>query len=246
MNDSTSHTVAGSTLSRHPFISIIMPALNEENAIGKVVLDVASLMKLNRLPFEVIVVDDGSSDRTASVAKNSGAIVLSNVVKQGKGYCLRKGLRKARGDFIVTMDSDGEHTPTDLIRLLEPALKGVDVVAGSRFISAAKNCTSKSHLIGNKLFNFCIQLLTGEKVTDSQTGFRVMKRKVVDKFRLESDGYEIESEITIKSLKNGFSFVEIPITVEKRAYGSTRIKLLTDGTRILKTIFVSALSDTIP
>lgn len=243
LNNSTSPSVAGDTLSRHPFVSIIMPAFNEEKAIGKVVLEVASLMKTSRLPFEVIVVDDGSIDKTVSEARKSGAVVLSNGENRGKGYCLRKGLLKAKGDLIVTMDSDGEHRPSDVIRLLKPAMKGVDVVAGSRFIWSGKNCTSKCHILGNHLFNVCIMILTGKRVTDSQTGFRVMKRDVIDNLHLESDGYEVESEITIKSLRNGFSFTEIPITIRRREYGITRIKLLSDGTKILRTIFVSSLID---
>jgi glycosyltransferase involved in cell wall biosynthesis len=243
LNNLPSRSVAGDTLSRHPFVSIIMPALNEEEAIGKVLLDVVAIMKSMSMPFEVIVVDDCSIDKTVSVAENSGATVLSNGENRGKGYCLRKGLLKAKGDFIVTMDSDGEHRAADVVRLLKPALKGVDVVAGSRFICATKNCTSRFHILGNHFFNICIMLLTGRRVTDSQTGFRVMKRSVVDDLRLESDGYEIESEITIKSLKNGFSFKEVPITIRRREYGITRIKMLSDGTKILRTIFVSSLSD---
>ena len=243
MNNSSSRTVGRDTFSKYPFVSIIMPALNEEKAIGKVVLEVVSLMNSIRWPFEVIVVDDCSIDKTCSVARKSGAIVLSNRENRGKGYCLRKGLRNAKGDLIVTMDSDGEHRATDVARLLMFALKGVDVVAGSRFIWAEKNCTSKSHIIGNHFFNICIMLLTGKRITDSQTGFRVMKRKVIDDLHLISDGYEIESEITIKSLKNGFSFIEIPIKISRREYGVTRIKMLSDGTKILKTIFVSSLSE---
>ena len=241
--NSTSTNVAGDSLLKQPFVSIIMPALNEAKAIGKVILEVVSQMKSNRLHFEVIVVDDCSIDKTASVAEKSGAIVFLNKEKRGKGYCLRKGLLKAKGDLIVTMDSDGEHRPKDVIRLLNPALKGIDVVAGSRFIWTAKNCTSKTHIIGNHLFNVCIMFLTGRRVTDSQTGFRVMKRNVVDNLRLQSDGYEIESEITIKSLKNGFSFVEIPILIKPRKYGRTRIRLLSDGSKIFKTIFAYSLSD---
>ena len=243
MNNSTSPSIAGDTLSGPPLVSIIMPAFNEEKAIGKVILEVASLMVTNRLPYEVIVVDDGSFDKTASVARKSGAIVLLNGENRGKGYCLRKGLLRAKGNLIITMDSDGEHRPIDIFKLLKLAFRGVDVVAGSRFINGTKDTTSKCHIIGNHLFNVCIMLLTGKRVTDSQTGFRVFKRQVLENLRLQSDGYEIESEITIKSLRNGFSFSEVPIEIERREHGMTRIKLLYDGTKILRTIFVSSLTD---
>ena len=229
----------------HPFISIIMPAFNEEKAIGKVISEIAILMKSNHLPYEIIVVDDCSFDKTASEARKLGAIVLHNEVNRGKGYCLRKALSIAKGDLILTMDSDGEHRPPDIINLLKPAFQGVDVVAGSRFIFGSKKITCKAHIIGNHLFNLCIMLLTGRRITDSQTGFRVFKRHVIDSLRLESNGYEIESEITMKSLRNGFSFFEVPIKIKRREHGLTRIKLLYDGAKILKTIFLSSLTDQI-
>lgn len=225
-----------------PFVSIILPALNEERSIGKLVLEIVSLMSSHRLVFEVIVVDDGSTDKTVSVARRCGAVVLSNGGNRGKGYCLRKGLTMARGDLIVTMDSDGEHRPTDIIRLLRCSLGGVDVVAGSRFLNGTKNFTSKIHYFGNQLFNLSIMVLTGKKITDSQTGFRVLKRKVVDSLSLQSDGYEIETEITVKSFRNGFTFKEVPIYIKRREYGISRIRLLSDGKKILKTIVTSSLS----
>ena len=243
MVDSSLAEAASSTHAMYPFVSIIMPALDEEKTIGKVVSEIVSLMTRHRLIFEVIVVDDHSADKTISVARRSGAIVLSNGRTRGKGYCLRKGLLKARGDVIVTMDSDGEHRPTEIIRLLRCAFQGTDVVAGSRYLNGTRNFTSKIHLVGNRLFNLTIMVLTGRWVTDSQTGFRVLKRKVVDTLDLQSDGFEIESEITVKTMRNGFTFKEVPITIKRREYGITRIKMMSDGRKILKTIVKSSLSN---
>ena len=86
------------------------------------------------------------------------------------------------------------------------------------------------------LFNIAIMTLTGRQVSDSQTGFRAIKRDVLDKLNLESDGYEIESEITVKSLVYGFKFIEVPITVERRRYNMSKLKILSDGRKILATI----------
>lgn len=227
----------------HPFVSIIMPALNEERSIGKLVLEIVSLMTSHRLIFEVIVVDDGSTDKTVSVARRCGAVVLSSGRNRGKGYCLRQGLTRARGDVIVTMDSDGEHRPTDITKLLRYAFRGIDVVAGSRFLNGTKNFTSRIHYFGNQLFNLSIMVLTGKKITDSQTGFRVLKRKVLDSLSLQSDGYEIETEITVKSLRNGFTFKEVPIYIKRREYGISRIRMLSDGKKILTTIVTSSLAE---
>ena len=84
-------------------------------------------------------------------------------------------------------------------------------------------------------------ILTGKKVTDSQTGFRILKRKVIDVLCLQSDGFEIETEITVKSIRNGFSFKEVPINTRRREYGISRIKMLSDGRKILRTVFASSL-----
>ena len=86
-------------------------------------------------------------------------------------------------------------------------------------------------------------VLTGKQITDSQTGFRVLKRKVIDSLRLQSDGYEIETEITVKSLRNGFTFKEVPIYIKRREYGISRIRMLSDGKKILTTIVTSSLSE---
>ena len=136
-----------------PFVSIIMPALNEEKTVGKLVLETNSLMSSHHIPFEVIVVDDCSSDGTHGEALRCGAVVLRNDRSSGKGYCLRMGLQKARGDLIVTMDSDGEHLPKDMIKLLGHAFEGLDVVSGSRFLNGFSNFTSKIHFLGNVIFN---------------------------------------------------------------------------------------------
>lgn len=243
MDNSSFVNAASGGYAAHPFVSIILPALDEEKSIGRLVLEIFSVMASHRLPFEVIVVDDGSIDKTISVARRCGAVVLSNGRNRGKGYCLRKGLIKSRGEVIVTMDSDGEHRPTDIIKLLRYAFRGVDVVAGSRFLNGTKNFTSKIHYFGNQLFNLSIMVLTGKKITDSQTGFRALKRKVIDSLSLQSDGYEIETEITVKILRNGFTFKEIPIYIRRREYGISRIRMLSDGKNILTTIVTSVLSE---
>jgi glycosyltransferase involved in cell wall biosynthesis len=169
-------------------------------------------------------------------------VVLSNKHTSGKGYCLRKALTKAKGEVIVTMDSDGEHRPSDIIELLKYTFNGTDVVAGSRFLNGTSNFTSRLHYLGNQLFNISIILLTGKRVSDSQTGFRALKRQVINGLNLQSDGYEIETEITVKCLRNGFTFKEVPISIRRREYGISRIKMISDGRKILRTIITSSLS----
>lgn len=228
-------------LARRPSISVIIPAYNEEKNIGKVLSETASVMDGLYVPYEIIVVNDGSSDKTGLIASAHKALVISNGKNCGKGYSLRRALKFAQGDIIVTMDSDGEHKPTEIPDLLEPLYNGTDLVAGSRFLGQNAYVTTKLNHIGNMLFNIAIMCLTGKMVTDSQTGFRALKRSVLDFLNLESDGYEIETEITLKSLRSGFVLGEKPICVERRKYGQSKLKLIRDGKKILDTILKASL-----
>jgi glycosyltransferase involved in cell wall biosynthesis len=222
-------------------ISVIIPAYNEENTIGTVISNTSQILDGLDVPYEIIVVNDGSTDKTGFVASNYKVTVLTNSVNRGKGYSLRRALKLAQGEIIVTLDSDGEHKPKEIPDLLEPLSKGVDVVAGSRFLGRQTDVTTKLNVFGNFFFNTAIMTLTGQRVTDSQTGFRAVKKDVLDKLNLTSDGYEIETEITVKSLCSGFVLKEMPISVERRKYSISKLKILSDGAKILKTIVKSSL-----
>lgn len=229
-------------LDHHSSISIIIPAYNEEKNIGNILFETASIMDGLYVPYEIIVVNDGSSDKTGMIASAYKATVLSNGRNRGKGYSLRHALKIAQGDIIVTMDADGEHKPKEIPDLLKPLYNGTDIVAGSRFLCQNAYVTTKLNQIGNLFFNVAIMSLTGKKVTDSQTGFRAIKREVLEMLNLESDGYEIETEITVKSLRNGFVLQEKPVCVERRKHGQSKIKLLRDGKRIFRAILKASFA----
>ncbi len=220
-------------------ISVIIPAYNEEKTIGTVISNTLEIMDGIAVPYEIIVVNDGSTDKTGIVASMYKAIVLTNKVNRGKGYSLRRALKVAQGSIIITLDSDGEHKPKEIPDLLEPLHNGADIVAGSRFLGSPSEVTTKLNVVGNFLFNAAIMTLTGQRVTDSQTGFRAARKDVFEKLNLASDGYEIETEITVKSLVNGFVLKEQPISVERRKYSMSKLKILSDGAKILKTIVKS-------
>jgi len=224
-------------------VSVVIPAYNEEKTIGNIIEETVQVMDSLGMPYEVIVVDDGSTDRTKEIASRYKAAVLSNGRNHGKGYALRKGFQHAQGNIIVTIDADGSHKPKEIPDLLVPLFNGADIVAGSRFLGSGKDHTSKLHLLGNYLINMTIMVLTRKWITDSQTGLRAFKRDFLQKTNLESKGYEIETEITVKSLKNGFKLKEVPVSCEKRKYNISRLRILSDGFRILKTILKSSIKN---
>jgi glycosyltransferase involved in cell wall biosynthesis len=224
-------------------VSVIIPAFNEERAIGSVIEETIRAMDSLGLPYEIIVVDDGSTDGTSRVASGYKATVLSNGKNMGKGYALRKGFEHAQGGIVVTLDSDGAHSPKEIPELVVPLLNGTDIVAGSRFLRKRGYTTTRLNRLGNFFFNLAIATLTGRRVTDSQTGFRALKREIIRELRLGSMGYDIETEITMKGLKNGFKFEEKPITCSRREYSSSKLKILQDGSRIFRAIVKTSFSN---
>ena len=223
-------------------ISIVIPAYNEEKTIGSVLDETISVMDNLRFPYEIIVVDDGSTDKTGLIASKYKTQLISNKRNRGKGHCIRKAIQNSHGEIIVLIDSDGQHQPKEIPTLIEPLLNGTDVVSGSRFLGKTVISTSRLNRIGNFFFNVSIMVITGRRITDSQTGFRALKRSVIRKLGLKSEGFEIDAEITVKSLRNGFVYEERPITTILRKYQVSRLRLLSDAPKILAAILKSRLN----
>jgi glycosyltransferase involved in cell wall biosynthesis len=228
---------------RQMLLSIIIPVYNEELTIGNIIDRTVAAARQIGVPTEIIVVDDHSYDNSLQVARQRrGTRVFSLKAHSGKGYALRAGFSKAKGDIIVTIDSDGSHWPEELHEVLSPVLTGkADMVIGSRYMNHKRVEARKLNKFGVRIFNFLIEMFTGVAITDSQSGYRAMKSEVLGKQKLKSGTYEIESEMLVKTAKAGFKVAEVPITFEQRTYGRSGVDPMVDGSKILFSIFMAYL-----
>lgn len=188
----------------------VIPAYNEQITIGSVVLLAQQYVD------KVIVVDDGSSDKTADVAKRAGAEVIQLDENTGKAYALLLGLKRARElncTAAVMLDADGQHHTNDIPRIAAEALNGTaDLVIGSRFIENKGNIPLYRQA-GQKTLNLFTNFGTTQNVTDSQSGFRALSRKALDYLDFRSDGYNVESDMIAHFLAEGLILKEVSIQV---------------------------------
>jgi glycosyltransferase involved in cell wall biosynthesis len=225
-------------------VSVVIPVFNEEATVGNVVTRTKKTLEQLGASYEILVVDDGSDDRSADIAQELKAHVLRNH-HQGKGFALRYGFRHAKGELVVTLDADGSHKPEEIPLVLRYILEDrADFVVGSRFSDSEDNKTKipKINRTGNRMFNGLILYLTGTKITDSQSGFRAIRSSLIKKMKLGSHGYEVESEMLIKALKMRARVTETPISFDQRTVGKSKLDPIRDGARILYAIIASYLS----
>lgn len=223
-----------------PLVSIVIPVFNEEPTVGNVIEMVKAAIERMNLPYEILVIDDCSTDNSLEISKSKKVKVYQLERHMGKGYALRLGFKEAKGEIIVTLDSDGSHKPEELPMMLEPILRDeADLVVGSRFLSRENIFSNKLNRIGVQLFNLLIRILTGKATTDSQSGYRAFKSTVLEKIQLKSKGYEIESEMLVKALKSGFKSKEVSISFEQRTYGKSKLAPFRDGIKIFMSILAA-------
>ncbi len=226
------------------FVSVVIPVFNEEVTIGNVVTRTKKTLEQLGVSYEILVVDDGSDDRSADIAQELKAHVLRDP-HQGKGFALRSGFRQAKGELVVTLDADGSHQPEEIPLVLRYIREDkADFVVGSRFLNSEANKTKipKVNRTGNKMFNDLIGYLTGVKISDSQSGFRAIRSSLIKRMKLSSHGYEVESEMLVKALRMGARVAETPISFDQRTVGKSKLDPIRDGTRILYAIIASYLS----
>jgi glycosyltransferase involved in cell wall biosynthesis len=228
-------------------LSVIIPAYNEEASLGLLLERVLStdLSSLN-LEKELIVVDDGSTDSTAEVAKEFPSVILiRHKHKCGKGKAIRTGLKHCTGEFVLIQDADLEYDPQDYSKLLKPLLfNGAQVVYGSRFLKGSfRKGMRLPYYIANKIGTALTNFLYGSRLTDEATGYKVFSKKLLKEIHLESDGFEFCPEITAKVLKRGVRIAEVPINYISRKRSEGKKFFPKDCLIILKTLIKYKLKD---
>ena len=210
---------------KNVLVTVLMPAYNEEQSIGNTVCRLKELYP----DFEILVVDDGSTDNTMQVAMDAGANVWPHPYNIGNGAAIKTGLRIAQGEWVVMMDADGQHAPEDVERLLE-YIDSYDMVVGAR----SKSSDTTIHRdVANKIYNLFASYVTKFKVEDLTSGFRVVRASTVKQFLcLLPNTFSYPTTITMAYLRSGRTVKYRPITVQKRV-GKSKIRLLQDGTKFL-------------
>ena len=199
-------------------IVAIIPAYNEEKALPDVIAK--TLKHVDR----VIIVNDGSIDKTAEVAAESGAEVINHSTNLGKGEALKSGFKAIDDDsIIITIDGDGQHNPDEIPHLIKPIIEdGADLVNGSRYMDGPEENTPAYRRVGQRVLDIATNISAGIRVTDSQSGFRAFSSKSKNCFRFKDTGFGIESEMLVDAADAGLKIVEVPITVRYDVDGSTK------------------------
>jgi len=218
-----------------PEVSIIIPAKNEAEGIGSVIARVRTVMDELGYPYEVIIVDDGSSDETAARAHQAGAVVLCHPYNIGNGAAIKTGIRSAKGRALVMLDADGQHPPEQIPQLLE-MLKKYHMVVGAR---NSDSDTSVHRNLANSVYNWFATYVCGRKIEDLTSGFRAVRAGVAKEFMtLLPNTFSYPTTITLATVRSGYSLAYLPIKGARRAGGSkSKIKLFRDGARFFLIIF---------
>ncbi len=207
---------------------VVIPAFNAAGTIGPLVQQVRTL----GLP--AIVVDDGSGDRTAAVASEHGALVISHLRNEGKGQALRTGFEYAlrtQYDGIVTLDSDGQHDPAEIPQLVKAGeLQHAGIVLGNRMSSAESMPPSRRWT--NRLMSMIISTLTCRQIPDSQCGFRFIRKELLLDVPLRSVRYEVETELLLSASTRRWKIISVPIRTIYSGHAS-HIKPFRDTVRFL-------------
>lgn len=227
---------SGNCMNEKGHVVVVMPAYNEEVAIGSMVL------RARKQVDRVIVIDDGSTDRTAEVAGLAGAEVIRHPRNIGKGAALKTGFLEASKNgtsILITMDSDGQNNPSDIPKLIQPILNGnADIVNGSRYVNGKGKNTPKYRRLGQMILDKATNINSGTHITDTQSGFRAFARRTLPVFKFKQNGMAIESEMLMEAANAGLRVNEVEIGIRYDVKGS-KLNPINHGVKVL----VNVLAD---
>ena len=227
-------------------LSIIIPCFNEKNTIEKILEKIyQSLKSYKILQYEIIIVDDCSSDGTIEILKNlintEKIKIYFHDVNLGKGAAINTALEYVTGDITIIQDADLEYDPLDYDKLLRPFFEAnADIVYGSRFLGGGKYVRIHFfwHYLANKILTFICNLFVNLNLSDMETGYKVFKTSALKSIDLKEKTFSFEPEVTIKLSKKNYKFFEVPITYNGRSYEEGKKIGLKDAFIALKTIIL--------
>jgi glycosyltransferase involved in cell wall biosynthesis len=225
-------------------ISVLIPLYNEEAYIAEILSRVMAAALPTGCALEIVIVDDGSTDRSADIAEQIRARhpefirLIRNGKNRGKGAAVRAAIEAARGEFCVIQDADLEYHPREYLKLMTPLIEGsADVVYGSRFMNSRRPALYFWHSVANYLLTGLCNVFSGLELTDALTGYKAFRTSLVKTVPLGCDGFAIEAELTMKLAKRGARFVEVAIGYEGRSYRDGKKVGLKDAFETAAVIF---------
>jgi len=241
VNGASANGGSANGTSRRERVTVVIPAKDEARNVAWV---------LRRLPpgiDEVILVDGASKDDTVAVARAVRPdIVVAAERAPGKGAAMRTGMDLAQGDIIITIDADGSMDPAELDRYIRCA-HDVDLVKGSRFADdGGTEDMSAIRRLGNAVLLWLVNVLYGARLTDLCYGYCAVRRSALPALALRCDGFEIETEMTVRALRAGLRVGEVPSFELPRRYGTSHLRAFTDGWRVLVTLLVNRVRPRLP
>lgn len=212
-------------------LSIVIPAKNEAPGLARTLPVLRQVFP----EAEVVVVDDGSTDETAAIARSHGARVLSNPYPMGNGAAIKRGARHATGEVLVFMDADGQHDPAHIPALLARLEDGYDMVVGAR---GAAGQASRGRGLANRFYNRLASWMTGFQILDLTSGFRAVRAEKFREFtHLLPNGFSYPTTLTMACFRSAYPVAYVPVAVAARVGAASHIRPLRDGIRFLLIIF---------
>lgn len=215
-------------------LTIVIPAYNEEAVIGSVISEVKIIMAKQDISYEILVVDDGSNDRTANIAKTQGVRVIQHPYNKGYGASLKTGAKNANGEYVLYIDADGQHNPQNIPLLLREMDKYDMVVASRQSISS----TSLFRTPGKRILGMLANYLAERKIPDLNSGFRIIKKKIILEFiNILPNAFSFTTTITLACIKSGYDLKYVPVKMRYRKGGKSVINPIQDGFKFIILLF---------